>query len=247
MNSKPDYYQILHVHPEAPREIIKSSYRTLMQRMRMHPDLGGDTDSAAVINEAYAVLMEPERREAYDKSRLAQAANDSGPSREPEAENTQRKTHDQNSRSQTQSADDVCGFCAQPYPAHSERNVQAFCSACDSPRYMTGQLQEDNSDRRAILRVPKHGTVHFCTHWPQSGAFAGNIEDVSLTGMRFGSQLELYSGQVLKVSTPMLRGIATVTRVIPRATPSGSVWEVGVQFLSLHFERSRGAFIADCV
>jgi len=77
MKPKRDYYQILHVHPEAPREIIKSSYRTLMQRMRMHPDLGGDNDSAAAINEAYAILMEPEQRAAYDKSRLSDAANDS--------------------------------------------------------------------------------------------------------------------------------------------------------------------------
>jgi DnaJ-class molecular chaperone len=47
-----NYYRILHVQPDAPTEVIKSSYRTLMQRLKMHPDLGGDHSEAALINEA---------------------------------------------------------------------------------------------------------------------------------------------------------------------------------------------------
>ena len=46
----PDYYRILHVQPDAPREIIRTSYLTLMQRLKMHPDLGGDHWNAALIN-----------------------------------------------------------------------------------------------------------------------------------------------------------------------------------------------------
>ena len=42
MENRRNYYRILHVQPDAPTEIIKSSYRTLMQKLRMHPDLGGD-------------------------------------------------------------------------------------------------------------------------------------------------------------------------------------------------------------
>lgn len=238
MKPELDYYQILHVHPEAPREIIKSSYRTLMQRMRMHPDLGGDNDSAAIINEAYAVLMEPEQREAYDKSRLAQAANDDDvrERHEPAA------GYDEARATQAQPGS-ACVFCDTPYPPRSENQVQAFCPGCDSPRHMAGQLQDDASDRRAILRVQQRGTVEFCTHWPQPQRHQGSIEDLSLTGMRFYSGVELKTGQVVKVETPALRGIAQVTRV----TLQSGGWEVGVQFLSLHFERSRGAFIADCV
>ena len=62
-----NYYRILHVQPDAPAEVIKSSYRTLMQRLRMHPDLGGDHWNASLINEAYTVLMDPEQRAAYDR------------------------------------------------------------------------------------------------------------------------------------------------------------------------------------
>ena len=47
-----DYYEVLHVHPEAPEAVIRASYRALMQKLKMHPDLGGDADTAARINEA---------------------------------------------------------------------------------------------------------------------------------------------------------------------------------------------------
>jgi hypothetical protein len=35
-----NYYRILHVQPDAPMEVIRASYRTLMQKLRFHPDLG---------------------------------------------------------------------------------------------------------------------------------------------------------------------------------------------------------------
>lgn len=62
-----NHYRLLHVQPEAPLEVIKASYRTLMTRMRMHPDLGGTHEEAALINEAYAVLSDPDRRAEYDR------------------------------------------------------------------------------------------------------------------------------------------------------------------------------------
>jgi curved DNA-binding protein CbpA len=65
-NNRRNYYRILHVQPEAPAEIIKASYRTLMSKLKMHPDLGGDHKLAILVNEAYAVLSDPERRAAYD-------------------------------------------------------------------------------------------------------------------------------------------------------------------------------------
>jgi curved DNA-binding protein CbpA len=241
MNPERDYYQILHVHPQAPREIIKSSYRTLMQRMRMHPDLGGDNDSAAIINEAYAVLMDVHQREAYDRSRLANAANDSaaGAEQAEQAEQTASASgHATGARGMG-----ACRFCGTPAARHGGNIAAAFCAECDSPRFMSGQVEDDGSDRRAILRVPKNCPVLFCTHWPQSEPHYGRGEDVSLTGLRFRSRVGLQIGQLLKIDAQMLRAVAEVTRVIDH----GGDWEVAVQFQALHFERTRGSFIADCV
>ena len=61
-----NYYRILFVQPDAPPEIIQSSYRTLMQKLKQHPDLGGEHWNATVINEAFEVLMDPVRRKDYD-------------------------------------------------------------------------------------------------------------------------------------------------------------------------------------
>lgn len=66
MENKRNYYRILHVQPDAPKEIIQSSYRTLMQKLKAHPDLGGEEWNATVINEAYHVLMDDRKRLAYD-------------------------------------------------------------------------------------------------------------------------------------------------------------------------------------
>ncbi|MBL4827933.1 MAG: J domain-containing protein [Spongiibacteraceae bacterium] len=64
--NRDDYYRILLVHPDADREIIRASYRTLMQKLKYHPDLGGDVGDAALINEAFSVLYDKEKRAHYD-------------------------------------------------------------------------------------------------------------------------------------------------------------------------------------
>lgn len=62
-----NYYRILYVQPDAPAAIIQAAYRTLMQKLKAHPDLGGDEWNAAVINKAFAVLSDPRKRRAYDE------------------------------------------------------------------------------------------------------------------------------------------------------------------------------------
>ena len=57
MNQEPDYYRVLQVQPDAHEAVIRASYRTLMQVLRLHPDLGGDAERAALLNRAMAVLV----------------------------------------------------------------------------------------------------------------------------------------------------------------------------------------------
>ncbi len=67
-----NYYRILNVQPDASLEIIRSSFRTLMQKLKLHPDLGGNAQEAAIINEAYQVLSNTEQRARYDEELLAE-------------------------------------------------------------------------------------------------------------------------------------------------------------------------------
>lgn len=65
-----DYYEILEVHPKASQEIIKKAYLTLAKKY--HPDTTSyesaySEQKIKQINEAYAVLSNPDKRSAYDR------------------------------------------------------------------------------------------------------------------------------------------------------------------------------------
>lgn len=70
MAAKSDYYDILGVSKDAPADEIKKAYRK--QALEWHPDKHQDNKEAAEkrfkeINEAYQVLSDGEKRQAYDQ------------------------------------------------------------------------------------------------------------------------------------------------------------------------------------
>jgi len=70
MQNRRNFYRILQVQPDAPLEVIKNNYRTLLQKLRLHPDLGGDHWNASHINQAWRTLRDPGQRAAYDQQLL---------------------------------------------------------------------------------------------------------------------------------------------------------------------------------
>jgi curved DNA-binding protein CbpA len=68
----PDHYKVLGVSREADRHAIQVAYRRLARRH--HPDFGGDARIMAVLNDAWSVLGDRDRRDAYDQARPRRSA-----------------------------------------------------------------------------------------------------------------------------------------------------------------------------
>lgn len=60
------YYRILELRGDESVNEIRSAYRRIV--LKQHPDVGGSNEAMAKVNEAYRVLRDPKRREAYDRS-----------------------------------------------------------------------------------------------------------------------------------------------------------------------------------
>ena len=66
--TKRDYYEILGMNRNASNEELKSAFRSLARQY--HPDVNKDANAEEKfkeINEAYAVLSDPDKRRAYDQ------------------------------------------------------------------------------------------------------------------------------------------------------------------------------------
>jgi uncharacterized RDD family membrane protein YckC len=84
MGNAHSHYDNLKVARSAPAEVIRAAYKALSQRY--HPDKNGSPDATRVmriLNDAYAVLSDPERRLAYDLS-LDQSDRETSATPQPE-------------------------------------------------------------------------------------------------------------------------------------------------------------------
>jgi len=86
MGKKRDYYEVMGLKRGAGEKDIKSAYRSLVKKY--HPDANPDDANAVErireVNDAYAVLSDPQKRADYDmnghpSTERGKARNDSGP------------------------------------------------------------------------------------------------------------------------------------------------------------------------
>lgn len=86
------HYDNLKVARDAPPEVIRAAYKTLCQKY--HPDRNGNSADALrviqIINTAYTVLSDPEKRREHDEwiARAEAMANDQGTRQRAESRNS---------------------------------------------------------------------------------------------------------------------------------------------------------------
>ncbi len=251
-----NYYRILHVQRDAPLEVIKSSYRTLMQRLKMHPDLGGDHWNAALINEAYQVLTDPEKRAAYDltlpqlrRGEAEATGTGAGPAehggqageRTRSRPQTGPRTRHRHKSPGPENAAYVhrCPFCQT---GHSGRtDADTLCRVCSSPLARVESPQARAAWLRAVERMPQNVQLHYWTRWPDESPLTGKVVDLSLTGVRFATPSPVAVDQILKLDCPRFQAVARVIH----SHQHGERWLVGAEFFTLKFTRTRGAFVSE--
>jgi hypothetical protein len=102
----------------------------------------------------------------------------------------------------------------------------------------------DKNDQRAVARIDKSQAILFHTHWPQAHGIAGQMEDISLTGLRFATQHDLKAGQRLKITANALHAIAQVTRCHFEQRGAITLCVVGASFATLRLAQSVGGFVS---
>ena len=235
-----NYYQILHVQQDAPVEVIRSSYRTMMQRLKMHPDLGGDHDQAAIVNQAYTVLTNPKKRAEYDASLEVNAeisSTASGP--KPNAEKPKSSTI----YNREVEPSKYCSFCQTAHNLGNAIEIDSLCSACGSTLYPAMKQTFEMDDKRMIQRIDKEWSITFFTQWPDAIPYVGQTQDVSLNGMQMLTTISLEDGQIVKLKSQMFDAVARVMNYREDYSQGKKLWRVGLEFITLRFYHTQGTFL----
>jgi hypothetical protein len=239
-----NYYRILHVQPDAPLEIIKASYRSLMTKLRYHPDLGGDHETAVLINEAYAFLSNPDKRAAYDhflsreidgsflKNRRSSAAQQ-GESRQPPVSEGERKAGDAKH-------DGYCNFCRAPLKIIAIANARCFqCDSPISPLYCDIKGVKEFFGKRSIPRVVKKAPITLYRKWGEQ-AISAQVHDLSPIGICIIADINVRIGQIVKIVATEFDAVAIVVarRLI------GANYSIHARLLNAIYFNSSGVFVS---
>ena len=223
IKKRPNYYRILQVQPDALPEIIHASYRAMMRELKKHPDLGGSTAEATLLNEAHETLSDPLRRAVYDEELFFQYV------QEPAAQ------------AKKAAAPTACPICRRPLPQKPEPGD--VCLTCRTPLVSDPVQEPGQSKGRSFDRTKASDPINYFLEWPGK-ARQGRMIDFSPKGMRFIGEERLAPGSVLKISCRLFEASGTVTNASEEMANLHKCYSVGVCFLAVHFAESRGTFLS---
>jgi curved DNA-binding protein CbpA len=240
MKNRRNYYRILHLQPDAPTAVIKASYRALMQEVGMHPDLGGDHERAAWLNEAFATLSDPVRRAEYNRQlRWKTASVVEHPATAPAPAPRPAPT----AAASTPPAP-TCVFCGGRCSPASDDRPDATCATCGSALCTVSRYQDGKQSRRSLDRLRRDMPMKFRRSASRQQVWTGTTEDISLNGMRFTSSVELACGERLQVECSFCSAVGVVKSARRGSGSLSILWHYGVEFERLRITRDHGGLVS---
>lgn len=226
MKNRRNYYRILHVQPDAPVELIKASYRTLMHKMKHHPDLGGDHETAVMINEAYDTLTDAKKRKSYDAKLFAERN---------KANMSQQAAHQRRSATtgSTHKASDFSA--AHKGKAHVRPNAQRTETPPKDDKFDPNQSPED----RAMPRVKLGALVEYYFEEQPKIKHQGTIIDFSPSGLQIQIENPVPINGKIRLRSKQLTAKALVSYCKPFGR---SRWRIGVILLETKYSQRQGGF-----
>jgi len=224
MKNRRNYYRILHVQPDAPVELIKASYRTLMHKMKHHPDLGGDHETAVIINEAYDTLIDSKKRKAYDASLL----------RERNLTSTSQQSSNQRSHSSGTSTPKTGKGRVRPAKKRNEE---------EPPK--DDKFDVDTPpEHRAMPRVKIGALASFYFETQPKVKHQGTIIDFSPSGLQVQVEAPVAINNKIRIRSAQL----TAKGLISYCKPFGrDRWRIGVILLETKYSQRQGGFFRGSV
>ncbi len=247
-DNRRNHYRVLHVQPDAPAEVIKASWRTLMLALRQHPDLGGSHEQAVIVNQAWGVLGDVDQRAAYDEALRSQAAQSgltglagegghavaAGP---PGAAARAGATYAANAHG---SPEYPCAFCRQA--SAGLIRADSRCGHCQSPLARLPDPARGGHEllgrRGAVRRDQSHvAVVHL--GWP-SQPLPVRWRDLSLTGLSFYAPQKVEAGARLRLIDSAIEGVVEVVG----CRAQGRVHTLHARWLTGMLLQSTGVFVS---
>ncbi len=242
-----NHYRVLHVQPEAPLEVIKASYRTLMSRLRLHPDLGGNHAEACRVNLAWAVLSQPERRRDYDRllqqqrTPALQRAIAEAPRRDGASATAGGPIATARPMRAQAAAQAGCPLCALAITLLSPRS-DSRCNRCQAPLAALpgpGSQAHELLGRRGATRRDQDHLAMLRVGWP-APALPVRWRDLSLSGLSLFVPAPIATGQRMHLIDSALEAVAEVVG----SRPQGRLYTVHARLLTALLLQSTGVFVS---
>jgi curved DNA-binding protein CbpA len=250
LNNRRNYYRILHVQADAPLAVIKASYKTIMHKMKAHPDLGGDTANAALINEAYNILSDPEKRAHYD--RINKPFYKQSGQKKSAADATNSQHTEQNQHINQEQDRFACPFCSAVNIIKRDSLKGARCFKCHN--VLLGSMQSDQAAacKRNIARMHKEGRI--LVYLPdQQKPIRAIVNDLSPEGMSFITDIQLQEKSLVKIESEIINAAAKVVSCNRYRFSTNNIYgfsirkayTIGVRFVTVDFFSKHGTFISE--